>query len=328
MDPFHNVTSSFGRPGPTAQVAAEAAPTPATGLATEPPIAEIAEIPAMPRIDVPGGRAFTAQAVEPAPPPSPAAAAAAPTTGSTGARVTSASAAQGANVATQSPSGAALAAAGVVTQVPASTTLSRVGTQTATAATARFADIAEYRRQLRAIRAGGIRLSEHEHVRAYINDYLMMMDPATGVSALDRAAYRRMATVTIPRDMAVIKTRADLALRDRIRAALTSGVLDPGLAAELSPEAAVARTIAAREAAIRARPAGQSLEDLNAITDDVIRRATHYQFGQLFESGHEAARVFVRDAEAFPSDEAFDEAFRERTESEGHSRTSVSEEVR
>ena len=207
-----------------------------------------------------------------------------------------------------------LAVAGVGTHVPASTSPPRAGTQTATTATARFADIAEYRRQLRAIRAGGVRLSEHEHVRAYINDYLMMMDPATGVSAFDRAAYRRMATVTIPRDMALIKTRADLALRDRIRAARASGVLNPGLAAELSPEAAVARTIAARDAAIAARPAGQPVDDLHAITDDVIRRTTHYQFGQLFESGDEAARAFIREAEAFPSDEAFDEAFRERTQ--------------
>jgi hypothetical protein len=71
LDPFGNVTSSFARPGPMPGVAAETAPTPPTGMATEPPVAEIAEIPAIPRIDVTGGQAFTAQTFEPVASPMP-----------------------------------------------------------------------------------------------------------------------------------------------------------------------------------------------------------------------------------------------------------------
>ncbi|HEU5134851.1 MAG TPA: SpvB/TcaC N-terminal domain-containing protein [Steroidobacteraceae bacterium] len=178
---------------------------------------------------------------------------------------------------------------------------------------ASFGDIAEYRRQLRAVRGtGGIRLSEHEHIGAFINHYLSLLDPVTGLSAMDRAAYRRMVTLTIPRDMALLKTAEDMALRDRLRAARSSGVVSPSLAAELLPEAAIQRMIRARDAAIAARvSAGLPVDSLLAITDDHIARATHYQWGQLFDSGDDAARAFVREASEMPSDEAFDEAFRE-----------------
>lgn len=119
-----------------------------------------------------------------------------------------------------------------------------------------FGTMAPYNRQGRAIRgANNLRLSEHEHITAYVNQMLATTDPSTGMSPLSRSAYRLMVTLTIPRDMAVIKTRYDMRLRDQIREALRSGVVSPELAEETRVQADIRRTIRARDEAIAARRA-------------------------------------------------------------------------
>jgi hypothetical protein len=172
--------------------------------------------------------------------------------------------------------------------------------------TARFGDLKPYSEQDRAIREQGVRKSEHEHIRARINLVLQTIDPVSGRSVYDQAAYRRSATLTIPRDMAMEKTRGDLALRDRLKAAIGSGKFTPQLARDISVEAEIQRTIAARDRTIDARLAeGRAVDDLKAITDDVIARATAYQQGELFDVG-KGQRSPIRGASAADVDAAFE----------------------
>ncbi len=142
--------------------------------------------------------------------------------------------------------------------------------------------------QLKAIRdANDTRLSEHEHIRARINDYLNTLDPVNGVSPVTHAVYQRMHTLTIPRDMAVIKTRMDMQIRGRLRAAIAAGdeISDAALIQirwDVSVEASVQRMLQARDEAIAARnAAGQSLDGLNAITEQRILTAVALQINDL-----------------------------------------------
>lgn len=156
---------------------------------------------------------------------------------------------------------------------------------------AEYGDIARYAEQLRAIRGNGIRLSEHEHIRARINDYLQTLDPLTGTSPITRSVYRDMVTLTIPEEMARIKTNMDMVLRNRLRAAMEPGavitddVLE-ALSRDLSGEAAIERTIAARDILIaERRAAGEAVGHLLAITDARIIEATHLQVSSIFRAG-------------------------------------------
>ena len=57
-----------------------------------------------------------------------------------------------------------------------------------------------------------------------MNWELQTTDPGTGVSPYNKRAYQHSVTVTIPEDMARIKTKADLRLRDEIKASKATGV--------------------------------------------------------------------------------------------------------
>ncbi|MGB2220722.1 SpvB/TcaC N-terminal domain-containing protein [Neptunomonas sp.] len=162
------------------------------------------------------------------------------------------------------------------------------GTQPTETLVAQFGDIERYVDQLKAIRdANDTRLSEHEHIRARINDYLNTLDPVNGVSPVTHAVYQRMHTLTIPRDMAVIKTRMDMQIRGRLRAAIAAGdeISDAALIQirwDVSVEASVQRMLQARDEAIAARnAAGQSLDGLNAITEQRILTAVALQINDL-----------------------------------------------
>ena len=123
---------------------------------------------------------------------------------------------------------------------------------------AEIGDALPYRQQGKAIWIGGTRGSEHEHIRARVNLRLITTSPTGQASPYDRAAYRRSVTLTIPRDMAKIKTRKDLALRDRIKAG-TASVDDVQIATDIR------HTIEARDDAIAARrQAGRPTADLRA----------------------------------------------------------------
>jgi RHS repeat-associated protein len=170
--------------------------------------------------------------------------------------------------------------------------------------TAQFGDINPHHEQGKARWDASVRISEHEHIRARINLWLETFDAQTSSSPYDKAAYRRSSTLTIPKDMANIKTRMDLNLRDRIRAAQQSGVIDTALVREMEVEADIERTIRARDQAIAARrQAGQSIADFQNITNESIQRTAHYQQGELFDVG-KAQRSPIAGATAAEADAA------------------------
>jgi RHS repeat-associated protein len=151
---------------------------------------------------------------------------------------------------------------------------------------AQYGDIAPHRKQGSAIWEGTKRLSEHEHIRARINLVLQTLDPTTGTSPYTKSAYGRSVTLTIPEDMARAKTKLDLDLRDRLKGSLASGNVDDALVKELNIGADIDRTVAARDATIKARQAaGKSIDDLSAVTTDKITEAAHLQQSELFEVG-------------------------------------------
>ncbi len=164
-----------------------------------------------------------------------------------------------------------------------------ISTQTITSKRpqAKHGDVAVYMHQGRAIRdTDGRLLSTHEHVEAHINLVLQTTNPETEQTSYNKAAYLRSATVTTPFDMAVEKTRLDMQLRDKLKDALKSGEpIDDELRKELGPDAAIQRTIAAREAVREKRTqAGVSTDDLDAVTDEKIRTACLLQQGAVAEA--------------------------------------------
>ena len=149
--------------------------------------------------------------------------------------------------------------------------------------TAQFGDIERHTDQKKSVREDQRRVSEHEHVLARINLVLSTIDPQKGMSAYDKKAYRESATVTIPRDMALEKTRDDLALRDRLKEAAETGHYNQKLLSDLSVQAAIDRTIDARDRTIAKRLSeNKKVDDLKAITDDKIAQAAHYQQSEMF----------------------------------------------
>jgi predicted oxidoreductase len=135
---------------------------------------------------------------------------------------------------------------------------------------------------------------------------LQTIDPTVGRSEYDRAAYRRSATLTIPRDMALDKTKADLALRDQLKEALDAGVFTQELLRDMDVQADIQRTIEARDRTIESRLGkGRDVADLRAITDDAIARAAHYQQAELFDAGRKQ-RSPIADADDKELDEALD----------------------
>jgi RHS repeat-associated protein len=130
-------------------------------------------------------------------------------------------------------------------------------------------------------------LSEHEHIRAQINLWLEHLDPTTGYSPYDTGAYNRSVTLTIPYDMARIKTRLDMALRDRLRQAQITGNYPDSLKQEMTIEADIARTIEARHQAFLNRISAGNFDtaDLETITNNKIMVAAHYQQGELSKVG-------------------------------------------
>lgn len=164
---------------------------------------------------------------------------------------------------------------------------------------AEFGDIKPHQNQGAAIKDElGKRISEHEHIRARVNLWLQTYDAMTGSSPVDRRFYRRSATLTTPTDMARIKTRMDLKLRDRLKHALATGDLDGNLVDELEIEADIERTKIARDEAIRARKrARRSTYSLEAITDERITEAAHRQQWDLFEVGKSQRSPIVEASE-------------------------------
>jgi hypothetical protein len=148
---------------------------------------------------------------------------------------------------------------------------------------AQFGDIERHTDQKRAVREDQRRVSEHEHIMARINLVLSTIDPKKGMSEYDDKAYRKSATVTIPRDMALEKTADDLALRDRLKEAAETGKYNQQLLNDLSVQAAIDRTIEARERTIAKRQAeNKNVDDLRAITNEKIAQAAHYQQSEMF----------------------------------------------
>ena len=83
--------------------------------------------------------------------------------------------------------------------------------------------------------------------------------------------------------MALEKTEYDLKLRDELKKAAAAGKYDEELLKKLSVEKAIERTIAARDKTMAQRlTEGRSVDDLKAITNDVITRAAHYQQSEMF----------------------------------------------
>jgi hypothetical protein len=151
---------------------------------------------------------------------------------------------------------------------------------------AEYGDINPHNRQGRAIRsAEGTRLSEHEHIRARINIKIQTTNPETGLSPYDAKAYREGVTITIPKDMADIKTKKDLELRDKSYDALEKdGEIPEELTKEMSLDADIERTIQSRDEAIEKRlQAGDPIDDLVAITDEKIKISGHFQEGGAYQ---------------------------------------------
>jgi hypothetical protein len=177
---------------------------------------------------------------------------------------------------------------------------------------AEIGDALPYSQQGKAIWIGGTRGSEHEHIRARVNLRLITTSPTGQASPYDRAAYRRSVTLTIPRDMAKIKTRKDLALRDRIKAG-TASVDDVQIATDIR------HTIEARDDAIAARrQAGRPTADLESLTDDKIAAAAHGQQHELFGVGRRQVKPWagMTDAEFRAESGMSDDVF-ERTAGTG-----------
>lgn len=175
----------------------------------------------------------------------------------------------------------------------------------ATRPTAEFGDVKPHRKQGRAIWRDGERISEHEHVRARINLVLTTLDPVTNTSPYTLGAYGRSATITIPEDMARLKTRMDLQLRDRLKAALAKDELPADLAKELHLDADAHRAMAARDQTIMQRKAaGLPYDDLEKVTDAKILDATRQQTDELFKVG-KTQRSPIAGADAEELERAF-----------------------
>lgn len=151
---------------------------------------------------------------------------------------------------------------------------------------AQIGDMKPHGKQGSAIPGAVKRLSEHEHIRARINIVLQTLDPSTGTSPYTKSAYGKSVTLTIPEDMARAKTKMDLALRDQLKEALKTGVIDDKLIKDMDIESDINRTIAAREQTKTARKAaGQGIDDLNKVTNAGITEAAHLQQSEVFHVG-------------------------------------------
>lgn len=165
-------------------------------------------------------------------------------------------------------------------------------------ATAQFGDIEVYRWQLRAVWEGEQRKSEHEHIQAFINQVLQTRDPLTRKSPVDRATYRNEVTITIPRDMAVEKTRMDMDLKKKLEKAMETGAITDELRQQTSIEAAIDHMIQARDRVMQARlKEGRAVDDLAAITDSKIREAAHLQQSEMFQVGKSQDYAMARQAD-------------------------------
>jgi hypothetical protein len=140
-----------------------------------------------------------------------------------------------------------------------------------------------YRQQAKAERdKNNVRLSENEHIRARINLVLQTLNERTEASAYERDSYRDSVTLRIPRDMAVLKTRMDLELRDQLRESIEEDRVSETLLNEIEIEADIERTIRARDLTIQSRQAeNRAIDDLLAITDQRIRETAILQSGEL-----------------------------------------------
>jgi RHS repeat-associated protein len=165
---------------------------------------------------------------------------------------------------------------------------------------AKFGDIKPYKTpagqaQGTAIYSGDIRLSEHEHVGARINWVIQTLgEVLTDLIPYDTAAYNRSLTITIPKDMANIKTQLDMWLRDDLRAAGATGPSRALIDRARPIESDAQRAIDARDAAIHARlQAGQSIADFDKITDERLNYTVHGQGGTFHEVGQGPTRALV-----------------------------------
>jgi|GEM_PF-4928822 len=143
---------------------------------------------------------------------------------------------------------------------------------------AKYGDQNSHRQQGRAIRINGIRVSESEHIqpRAHI---ILQTKNSHGISPYDNKAYGQSTTIVIPRDMAKIKTNWDNRITQQAQKVIKAGKeLPESLKKSLSQEAAYNRTIRARDIAItRREQRGQSTQDLKAISNEMIKNASHLQ---------------------------------------------------
>ncbi|KAA0231946.1 hypothetical protein EDS67_00695 [candidate division KSB1 bacterium] len=177
---------------------------------------------------------------------------------------------------------------------------------------AQFSDTKVYSQQRRAIRSDeGVRLSEHEHIRARINLVLQTLEPETQESPINQITYRNMVTLTIPRDMAVEKTKLDMELRDKLRESLKTGVVSEELIRDMDIQADIERTIQARDKIIADRlAAGRAVDDLKTITDTRIIEAAHLQQSELFDVGNELTSLLLREVKDEEISQYIEEEFK------------------
>ena len=150
---------------------------------------------------------------------------------------------------------------------------------------AKYGDMKPYSKQGKAIYKGGKLASTHEHAGARANWETQTTDPVTGRSPYDRSAYRRSYTKTIPKDMADIKTRADMKLWRELKRAGPGGASADLVRRARPIESDAKRMIGARDAAVVARhQLGELTHDLD-MSDAEIHSVVHAQGGELHHAG-------------------------------------------
>ncbi len=169
---------------------------------------------------------------------------------------------------------------------------------------AQHGDLKIYKNQGKAIWKEGARQSEHEHALPKKNMQQQTTDPETGEHSYDQKAYNNTYTLTIPKDMADLKTHGPLKthMSDmqliRETEKVIQGVQEASkyLKSEMSTEATEGRMREARDTAIENREkAGLPTDDLKMITDEKITEAVHLGFGETSRSVNTDIGLYSKD---------------------------------
>ena len=154
---------------------------------------------------------------------------------------------------------------------------------------AQIGDLNTHKNHGKAIWKDGVRQSENEHILSKKNLQQQTTDPNTGEHSYDQKAYDNTHTLTIPKDMANLKTHGPLKthMSDmqliRETEKVIQGVQEASehLKSEMSFDAAEGRMREARDIAIENREkVGLPTHDLKNLTDEKIKEAAHLDFGE------------------------------------------------